>query len=119
MEKIIKVSDFVKNGLTETNGLIVRKKIEEELVTINDDDILVLNFENITLFATPFFNSSIGYFIMKLGKDKFDRKIKLISISELGMNTYKHSYDNAVEYSNKELNTKEIGDVIKNNIEES
>lgn len=119
MEKIIKISDFITNALTETNGLVIREKIKEMLELCNDNDILVLNFENITLFATPFFNSSIGYFIMKLGKNKFDEKIKLASITELGMSTYKHSYDNAVEYSNKEVNTKEIGDVVKNNIEES
>lgn len=119
MEIKINVSRLIENGLTESNGIILRKKIEEELERIKVDDIIILNFKNISLFATPFFNASIGYFVLKFGKEKFDKIFKLDKISELGMNTYKHSYDNAVEMYNKKIDTKQLGEVTKNNIENS
>ena len=119
MEIKISVSKLIENGLTESNGIILRKKMEEELEKINEEDIIILNFKNISLFATPFFNASIGYFVLKLGKEKFDKIFKLDEISELGLNTYKHSYDNAVEMYNKKIDTKKLGKKKKNNIENS
>lgn len=115
----IRVSKHVDNGLTETNGLLLRKAINDKLENIEEDDVIVLNFEDIDLFATPFFNSSIGYFVTFLGKEKFDKTFKLDNISDLGMNTYQLSYDNAVERYNKEKDEEKIGKITKNNIEES
>lgn len=115
----IKVSKHIDNGLTESNGLILRKLISAKLQEIKDDDCIVLNFENIDLFATPFFNSSIGYFVDFLGKEKFDAIIKLDKISELGMDTYQHSYNNAVDKYNKTKDETKIGEITKSNIEES
>lgn len=119
MEKRLIISDFIKNGLTECNGLIIREKIEQILKEIDDGDIIILNFNNITLFATPFFNSSIGYILLKLGPKKFDEIFKLEEISELGKNTYQHSYENAVEIYTKQTDTNMIGQITKNNIQNS
>lgn len=119
MEKRLIISNFIKNGLTENNGLIIREKIEQILKELNDGDIIVLNFNNISLFATPFFNSSIGYFLLKLGPEKFDEVFKLEEISELGQNTYQHSYENAVEIYTKKTDTDMIGQITKSNIQNS
>ena len=34
MEKRINISNYIKNGLTENNGLIIREKIEQALIII-------------------------------------------------------------------------------------
>lgn len=119
MEKRIIISNYIKNGLTENNGLIIREKIEQALKELNEGDTIVLNFNGISLFATPFFNSSIGYFLLKLGPRKFDEVIQLEDISDLGQNTYQHSYENAVEIYTKRTDIDMIGKITKNNIQNS
>lgn len=114
----IRICEFVDNGLSEKNGLIIREKILEYL---NKYDDVILDFSNITLFATPFFNSFIGYFVLQINPEKTKEKIKIINISNLGMDTYNHSYENAVYILNKKLKEKEIeeiGKITSNNINE-
>ncbi len=119
MERKIIISELINNALTESNGLILREKIEIFLKEMSEDDTITLDFKNITLFATPFFNASIGYFILNLGPEKFAKIFKLEQISELGQSTYQHSYENAVEIYNRNTNTDIVGEVTKTNIENS
>lgn len=119
MEKKIIISELIKNGLTENNGLIVREKIEPLLKELSEDDTIILDFKDISLFATPFFNASIGYLVLNLGPDKFNKIFKLEQISELGKSTYQHSYENAVEIYSKRTNMDMIGKITKSNIENS
>ena len=119
MEKKIMVSELIKNGLTESNGLILREKIQKIMEELCEEDKIILNFKEITLFATPFFNVSIGYFVLELGPEKFDKIFKLEQISQLGKNTYQHSYENAIEMYNRKINIEVIGEITKNNIENS
>ena len=116
MEKKIIVSKLIKNGLTESNGLVLRGKIEELIKNISSDEKIILDFKDITLFATPFFNASIGYYVLTLGPEKFNKIFELGEISELGLNTYNHSYENAIEIYNKKMDTKVMGEITKNNI---
>lgn len=109
------VSNFISNGLSEKNGLILREKISEFL---EKDQEVILDFSNITLFATPFFNSFIGYFVLKMNPDIVKEKIKIVNISELGQDTYKHSYENATFFYNKKINTEKIGKITSDNISE-
>ena len=118
MDKKINVSELIENGLTESNGFLLREKIAELLKEIEEGTI-ILNFRDITLFATPFFNASIGFFVLKLGPDKFDKIFKLEEITDLGLSTYQHSYDNAVEIYNKNMNIDLVGEITKHNIENS
>jgi len=119
MEKKVIVSKYIKNGLTESNGLILRAEMEKILQNLSKEDTIVLDFSDIVLFATPFFNSSIGYFILKLGPKKFDGIFRIEKISELGKDTYKHSYENAVDRFNKETDMDIVGKITKSSIENS
>ena len=119
MEKKIIISELIQNGLTENNGLILRKKIELLLKELSADDTIMLDFKDISLFATPFFNASIGYLVLNLGPEKFNKIFKLEQISELGQSTYQHSYENAIEIYNKRTNIDMVGEITKNNIENS
>ena len=116
MENIIYAYKLFTNGLTESNGLILRDKIEE---LIKKEERIVIDFEKITLFATPFFNASIGYFVLKLGPEKFNQKFELINMTKLCEDTFNHSYNNAVESYSKKINLEEVGEITKKNIENS
>ncbi len=111
----IRICELVDNGLSETNGLRIR---EEILKYFKEYDEVILDFSNITLFATPFFNSFIGYFVLQINPEKTKEKIKIINISDLGKDTYTHSYENAAYIYNKKINTEEIGKITSDNISE-
>ncbi|MEG0529065.1 MAG: STAS-like domain-containing protein [Bacilli bacterium] len=111
----IKVKELVDNGLSETSGLILRKKIQELLN--NSTKKIILDFSGITLFATPFFNSFIGYFVLQYSPERVDELIEITNISDLGKETYNHSYSNAKNIYNKKIDTEEIGEIVKSNIE--
>lgn len=100
MSNII-ISEITKYALTEDDGRILRNLIKERL-TYND--VVNLDFSDVKVFATPFFNSSIGYFFINLDQDEFERKINLLNLSELGKNTYLHCIENAKIVKSKEKN---------------
>lgn len=119
MEKNIKISDFCNVALSITNGELIKNEIEKN---IDNYEKIILDFDNITLFATPFFNLAIGHFVIKLTPEKFLEKIKCINLTELGEETYKYSYNNACSIykeSIKEEKIEEINKIIDNNINES
>lgn len=116
--KII-ISDLISNGLSEKNGFLLREKILEHMKNNNENLKIVLDFTNITLFATPFFNSFIGYFVLNFGPEKVTETIKIENITPLGYETYTHSYNNAVYIYNRKIDVNQVGQITKNNIENS
>lgn len=78
--KIIKVKSLTEKCMAQKNGLILRKAIEN---AIEENEEITLDFDGIKLFASPFFNISLGYIIGKYGENKFN-DIKIINISDLG-----------------------------------
>ena len=87
----IKISDFSDKAFSANEGQQLREKINQ--VFDNHEDVVEVDFEGITVFATMFFNNSIGYFVKKLSPDECERRIILLNLSELGDNTYRHSFD--------------------------
>lgn len=113
----IKVKEIISNALSESDGLLIRKKIKE-LLEISKEKI-ILDFSEINLFATPFFNSFIGYFVIQYSPEKVSELIELTNISELGKETYQHSFNNAKNFYQKKTNTDNIGKIVQNNIKNS
>lgn len=114
---IIKVKELIDNGLSETNGLILRAKILE--IIQKSEDKVILDFSDINLFATPFFNSFIGYFVLQYNPEKVKEIIEIINISDLGKETYIHSYNNAKNIYIKNSDTEKIGKITENTIKNS
>lgn len=117
METII-IKEITHSALSETSGLLLRNKLEAIISKLNDNDILILDFTDIRLFGSSFFNSSIGFLVKKYGKEFVTQRIKLSNISDLGQKTYDRCYDNAVKQSEKDFETI-IGEITQKNIEES
>lgn len=90
--RTILVSKIAAMALTESDGLKLRKAMEASL---ENDKEIELDFSGISLFATMFFNASIGNLIMRFSPEKCAEIIRLTHISDLGMDTYQHSFENA------------------------
>lgn len=111
------VKNLITNGLSESDGLLLRKKILDLLK--KSEEKIILDFSEINLFATPFFNSFIGYFVMQYGPTKVSDLIELSNISELGKETYQHSFNNAKNFYQKNINIDNIGKIVEKNIKNS
>jgi len=112
----IRIQNFTRSALSEKSGLQLRKEINDSLEN-NPKEKIVLDFENINLFATPFFNSCIGYFILNNKKDVVDKIIEIQNISDLGTETYTHSYNNALDILEKG-NLQDLNEIIENTMKE-
>lgn len=110
--KTIIVKDFINSAFSQEKALIIRKKIEVGLLK---EDKIILDFSGITKFTTLFFNFSTGYIISLIGPDKYNEKVSLVNLSQLGQSTYDSSYKNAVDkYEPNKGIEKKILDVITN-----
>ena len=115
MSKIIRITDIVNIAMTEEAGKALRQLMAKAFNAYNE---IVLDFDTIELFATPFFNASIGYFVLNLSPEKYKNSISVINLTDLGMETYLHSLDNAIAIYNKKEDTAEIGKITRDTIEE-
>ncbi len=109
----IKISEISNYALTEEDGIKLRNKMNEYL---KDGQKVVLDFTNITLFATPFFNASVGYSFYNLKETKYNELISVENITQLGMSTYQHSIENAKKRSS--ISDEQIGEITKDTLSE-
>ena len=112
------IKNITQSALSETSGLLLREQIEKELTEIADDEVVVLDFTDIQLFSSSFFNVTIGYLIKNYGKEFVDKRIEIKNISDLGQRTYERSYNNAVKQS-ENVAESVIGEITQKSIEES
>lgn len=114
MNEIIRVEQIAPIAMTEESGIKVREKIAE---AFEEKKQVILDFTNVSLFATPFFNASIGYYIIKLTPEKALSDIVTDNLSLLGKETYEHSVENARRIHDKKDNPELIGKITAETIE--
>lgn len=115
MSKVIKISSISPMAMTEDDGLQLRREIGNAL---KEGNKVILDFKGIDLFATPFFNSSIGYYVMNLSPDKFNECVQIINLSDLGKETFSHSYQNAVSFYENKTDLDMMGKITAETISE-
>ena len=109
---IIRVHEIINSAFSQEKAIILRERIAK-IITYEQE--IVLDFEGITKFTTLFFNFSTGYFVSILGPKEYDKKIKLVNLTELGKSVYESSYLNAVtKYAPCQDIQDEITNIIKN-----
>ena len=107
--KTIKVAGVIQNAFSSEQAKLLKSEIEKELVM---EENVELDFTDISKFTTLFFNFSTGYFISKLGKTEYDRRIKVKNLTKLGESAYRNSYENAVGDNNKSNVEDEIMSIL-------
>lgn len=113
---MILARDYIQTGFSIDDA----EKLDTAITTeIGNDETVIIDFDGVTYFTTLFFNNALAKYVLELTPEKYDQKFKIINLSEVGETTYKHSYDNAVEYYKLPPEEREIqSKIIKNENEE-
>lgn len=108
------VSDISKTALSANAGLKLREKILEEFE--KGEGTVTLDFTDISVFATMFFNACFGYFVKEYRNFEIvDERIIRKNLNVLGESTLRHSLENAKTVLDNE---KAIQESIDMNIED-
>ena len=103
VQNMIKANEYIKTGFS-ANDAEKLDAIIQPLFAKGQE--IIVDFEGINIFTTLFFNNVFAKYITQIGSIDYDKQFKLLNLTELGESTYKHSYDNAVNYYNLSLNDK-------------
>lgn len=89
---VIRVIDHIPNAFSLEKAKILRTVIED---TLEKDNQIVLNFADIHIFTTAFFNEAICWYILRCGEQEFRKKFEIKGLGKVGYDAYKHAYNNA------------------------
>lgn len=112
---MIKAVDFIKTGFSADDATKLDAVIQP---LVEKGEKIIVDFKDITIFTTLFFNNVFAKYILKIGPDAYKQKFELKNLSELGETTYQHSFENAVNYFNMSDDAKKIHDEVTENTDE-
>ena len=94
--KSIKVFDIVgKNAISIQSGRKLFQQIQGE---IGNGAPIELDFEKVEIFASPFFNSSIGVLLKDSTIDELLSNLKIVNLEGNGKNLLNHVISNALRF---------------------
>ena len=92
---MIKANKYIKTGFSANDAECLLDVIEP---IVNRNEVVQIDFSDIKIFTTLFFNIALTKYVVQLGPQKYKEMFKVLNLSEVGQSTYQHSFDNAVEY---------------------
>ena len=94
--KSISVYELVgKNAISMQSGEKLYSKVYP---IIMKGEGVELSFEGVSLYASPFFNASIGLLIKDVNVDELMQRLSVVGISDVGRDLLNHVVENAVAY---------------------
>lgn len=109
----ILVKDIVgANAISMNSG---GKLLEVLVAKFDKNEQLELNFEGVDVFASPFFNASIGALLKDRNIEELQAKLKFVNISETGRGLLNLVIRNAIKFysESKDATRNGINDVSK------
>lgn len=94
---MIKANEYIKTGFSANDAECLLAVIEPK---VSRGEKIQVDFSDIKIFTTLFFNIALTRYIVELGPEKYTEMFQVLNLSEVGESTYQHSFDNAVEYYN-------------------
>lgn len=67
------------------------------LQNINNHDKIILDFDGVTIFASPFFNASIGYLLKDFDIKDLQLKLSFTNLNGVGLNLLNLVISNAIQ----------------------
>lgn len=92
---MIKAKEYIKTGFSANDAQQLLAAIEPLL---NQNKKVQIDFSDIQIYTTLFFNNALTKYVVQLGPEKFKETFELLHLTEIGQSTFQHSYDNALEY---------------------
>jgi hypothetical protein len=93
---IIKVVDSIgRSALSMAKGNELYNKI---MPILKKGEKITLDFENVEMFATLFFNTSIGRLLKDYRPEELQEKIKFVNLTPVGRELLRRSIKNSAEY---------------------
>lgn len=92
----IKVREWVgENAMTQEDGKAVYDLIHDPL---RQGETVELDFEGVDVFASPFFNASVGRLLEDLERDALNAQLLFEHLSGFGERVLRRVIENAEEY---------------------
>ncbi|WP_278419980.1 STAS-like domain-containing protein [Stutzerimonas kunmingensis] len=92
----IKVFELTgKNAISMQSGEKLYNALQSQL-TLNNS--LLVDFEGVELFASPFFNASIGLLLKDISIESLQQKLSVINLSDVGRDLLNHVIANAIAF---------------------
>ena len=92
---MIRASEYIKTGFSANDAACLGTIIEP---MVGKGEKIEIDFSNIKIFTTLFFNIALTKYIVQFGPKKYEEMFDVLNLSDVGQSTYQHSFDNAVEY---------------------
>lgn len=94
-----------KNAISIQNGANLYESIYPSIVSGEE---VLLDFEGVELFASPFFNASIGLVLKDIDVTQLKERVRMKNLSELGSQLLNHVISNAIRYYGKEKSIQQV-----------
>lgn len=85
--------------------------------SLSKGEQVILDFESVTIFASPFFNFAIGQLLKDLNPDMLNKLLKVENLLPEGNLVLRRVIKNAWEYYTKPQTKEAIDDVLKKQTE--
>jgi hypothetical protein len=100
---IVKIYDIMpnNNAVSYDQSEILYDLLKENF---ENEECITIDFENITVVSSPFFNGSIGLLLKDIKIEELQKKIKIVNISDDAKSILNIVIKNALEYYEKASN---------------
>jgi hypothetical protein len=96
MKLTIKIGEIVgPNCVTFDDGQVIYSKIVEEIKAGNP---VTLDFTGTKIFASPFFNGSVGSLFKDIESEKLNRLLEIINLNDDANTSLRRVIENAKKY---------------------
>jgi len=113
--KIDIYTTICENCITLDDGQKVYEKIHPELMAGHP---IELDFDKVSVFASPFFNSAIGHLLKDIKPEDLNRYLKVSNLTPAGMEVLKRVIENAKQYYLNNSARKALDDILSEQAED-
>lgn len=113
--KIIVREIVGENAISMQSGSILYEKISKRLMSGEEVEI---DFQGVELFASPFFNASIGLLLKDIKVTDLQHRVKIVNVSEVGRQLINLVISNAIKHYEKVSKAEDDLKIIIKNAED-
>ena len=111
--EIMIVKEIGKRCLIQTDG----QKIYDQILPVLKNNMNVtLDFDGVEMFASPFFNSSIGQLTKQFHTDDLKKRLLIKNLNKVGDLILKRVIENAITYYQDKDYQKIVDDLLEKQI---